>query len=794
MSQPTLFDALRDVLAEDGEDRLALGMDLGTTKSCVASARYESGELTCECLGIDEPGQPAGMVVVPSVVAVVDGEPIVGHAARRLARTRGHQRQRGYFSETKNEIGLRHTYARAPEGFRNATEIAGHLLGHLMDASGMVTQPFDEPVVITVPASFHGAQRRATLEAADTGLETVSDVRLLDEPYAVMLDLLFRSPESVSHHMTEHSIWMVFDFGGGTCDVALFTLANNSSTALAPRLLATSRYHRIGGGDIDRAIVHGHLIPTLLDRYGIHRTDVPFGDKRKRFEPALLPVAEQLKHALCRRLRAMEDDGADDPDVEAVAATDISIQWNGRELWLSDPRLDRQTFERLLRPFLDPHPGASSSDEYVERESIFQPILQVLAQSGISRDEVDVVVMAGSSSLVPQVEKALDAFFPLAEVLPCGGEADLPGAIARGAALQALSLAVTGEPLIAPVTSAELSLRTRQGMLTLVQAGESLPACSRSALTILAPESSPTLPIDLSIEVLADNERVVGRSIWQLEPPIHKGEPLTLAWSLDENQCLSLHLQRQEAEDENGVFEDRYDAPLSHIDQGHLARTRLLEAEELVRTGSIPTVSLGEMFTQMARDAASIGQHEKALHCITCAMQHAGNTCFLLNLRAIYLDDLGDADRAEEVYRQAAGWSVARFNLALFLSKRRRLSEALEVIDSLIAEDPSAMNLVLKGDIVAALGNDTAARLHYQDAVSRVADPSALTACSLGWLASGARRIGQADLAERFGAMSRERSNSEQRSANTGALLPDVASELVSSQRAARCEAMSSRP
>ena len=72
-----------------------------------------------------------------------------------------------------------------------------------------------------------------------------------NEPYAAVLDLLHRDPGAAGVHLTAGATWLVFDFGGGTCDVALFTLQASETAALAPRLLATSRYHRIGGGDID---------------------------------------------------------------------------------------------------------------------------------------------------------------------------------------------------------------------------------------------------------------------------------------------------------------------------------------------------------------------------------------------------------------------------------------------------------------------------------------------------------------------------------------------------------------
>lgn len=773
MTTKTVFDELRAALADKEFDGTAVGIDLGTTKSCIAVARFEDGELVCECLSIDEPGQPDGQIAVPSVVAVKNGEVVVGHAARRLARTPKFLQHRGSFSETKNEIGLRHTYARAPEGFRSATEIAGHIIGHLFQASGLDCEPMADPLVITVPASFHGAQRSATLDAAALVFDEVQDVRLLDEPYAAVLDLLHRDSGKAGEHLAAGATWLVFDFGGGTCDVALFTLQASETAALAPRLLATSRYHRIGGGDIDRAIVHGHLIPELLERYRLARTDVSCADKRRRFEPVLLPVAEQLKRALCERMRVRsEGDGAH--AVEVISAGDHCIEWNQRELFLSDARLDQTTFETLLRPFLDPHPDTAASDEFVERDSIFRPIHQVLARAGLRPEAIDLVLLAGSSSRIPQVQKALQDYFSEAELVEIGNDLDVQGAIARGAALQALAIAATGKPLIAPASSAELGLRTRQGLVPLVQAGAALPIEAEQAVVVFAPATVVDRPVDLAIEVIADGGRVVGRSIWQLEAPVTKGEPLAVAWSLDQNQCLTLRLRRVDgAEDGSGDFEQRYDAPLTHTDQGQTARCRLLEAEEMVRCSMVANNQLGRIFEQMARDAARIGHRERALHYIACAVQHSGPTYNLLNLRAMFLEELGDLARAESVYRQASEWPTAGFNLALFLDRSKRHREALEVIDQVLQRSPQPAYLVLKGDIVAALGQQSAARLLHQDAISRVLDPTKQSVWALGWLERCARSLGHDDLAQKFRAASAAQIEAEEDSVLQGALLPE---------------------
>lgn len=784
MGTSTVFDDLRKTLVEREFEGVAIGIDLGTTKSCIAMARLDEGEVHCGCIEVDEPGQPEGQIAVPSVVAVKNGQAIVGHAAKRLARTPRFRQHRGSFSETKNEMGLRHTYARAPAGFQSATDIASHLITHLVEAAGIAGEPIDDPVVITVPASFHGAQRTATLEAADRALDGTLEVRLLDEPYAAVLDLLHRDPGKAGEHLAEGATWLVFDFGGGTCDVAVFTLQASLTQTLAPRLLATSRYHRLGGGDIDRAIVHGHLIPEMLDRYRLARTDVLFGDKRRCFEPVLLPVAEQLKRALCERLRGLGEKGESTEGLEVVSAGDHCVHWNERELFLSDARLDAATFEELLQPFLDPIPDKSASDEYVERDSVFRPIHQVLARAGLSPEGIDLVVLAGSSSRIPQVQKALKTYFVRADLVELGTDREVQGAIARGAALQALAIAATGVPLIAPVCSAGLGLRTRQGLAPLVDAGAVLPAAAAKSVVVHAPATSCERPIDLAIEVVADGGRVVGRSIWQLEAPVSKGEPLAVDWAIDDNQCLTLRLRRLDG-DAEADFEHRFDAPLTHTDQGQLARCRLLEAEEMIRCGRVPDHQLGGTFGEMARDAARIGHHERALHFIACAVQHDGPTFVLLNLRAIYLEELGDLDRAEAVYRQAAEWPTAGFNLALLLYRRKRHQEALQVIDEVLERSSQPAYLVLKGDIVAALGQQSAARLLHQDAISRVVDPTSQSVWSLGWLSRCARMLGQEDLAARFRAARVAQIEVEEDSALQGALLPEREAGSVEQRAAA---------
>lgn len=770
MQISNLFDRLAAELEQQGSDAAAIGIDLGTTKSCLATARLASGRIECDCHRMDEPGVPPGSIALPSVVAVDDSDCWVGHAARRRYRTRGFQPSRGVFAESKNDMGLKLSYHRAPEGYRSPTDIAARILEELVLRADLSDEPLASPVVITVPASFHGAQRNATLQAAQQALGDSVEAVLLDEPYAAMLDLLHRCPDALGEGLRPGANCLVFDFGGGTCDVAIFTLGQDADGTVMPQLKATSRYHRIGGGDIDRAIVHEHLLPKLLDLHGLKRSEVSFEIKRRELEPQLLPIAEQLKLSLCRQLARC---GADASGVEAVAAGDHRITLAERELYFSDPVLDQESFEDLLWAFLDPNLGMTESDEYVERETVFAPIFQALGKSGLEPDDIDAVLLAGSSSLIPHVGRVLAAKFSQARLVSLGNETELQGAIARGAALQALSLAQLGQPLIAPVCSTEIALRTRQGLFALASAGDALPLEDAGPYFLSVPQDSPSRPLDLAIEVMADGKRVVGRSVWQLPAPVRAGESLLLSVSIDANQCVALSIERLEGDDEE-LFEAAFDAPISHIDQGQVARCRLLEAEESVRADQVPRAQLGATFEQMACDAATIGHFERALHFVNCAVQESGPTFRLLNRRGLYLEQIGDFERARECLLQAGEWAPASFNLALFLHRRKRDAEALVAVERSLERGSDPAYGVLKADILAALGREPEARLQYQDSVGKVAYPTRLDEWSLGWLARAATKLGRDELATKLRAEIAERAQPDDVIRLSGALLPDI--------------------
>jgi molecular chaperone DnaK len=468
MSVSDLKLRLLNRLRAAGKPAIAVGLDLGTTKSCLAYAKFDAKQntLDCQCVAFERPDGVRG-AAFPSAVAQQGERRVFGARALALRRSRGMRAERDLFYETKNLMGLRYTFKDAPADLRTPTGVAAALVRHMRDgANELVPRPVNPPVVVTVPASFHGAQRLATIRAVENAFETgerSGKVRLLDEPYAAFVDLKFREPERADALLKEGANVLVFDFGGGTCDVAIFRIDSARGGTLGARLIVTSRYHRLGGGDIDRAIVHDVLIPQFLSQHKRQGWDVSLDTKRNQLESQLLETAERLKVALSTKLSEYRIAKMEPASDLACSSVDLEIECEDERLPFKRPSLDVASLNELLVPFLDPEPVPEAGDEFVLRNSMFAPIVQALVRAKLERADIHGVLLCGSSCLLAPVQHALEQFLPKAEHVLLGNPDDLQAAVARGAALQALSLQILGEAVVAPVCSAEVSVNSIGG-------------------------------------------------------------------------------------------------------------------------------------------------------------------------------------------------------------------------------------------------------------------------------------------------------------------------------------------
>ncbi|MEO6326301.1 MAG: Hsp70 family protein [Thermoanaerobaculia bacterium] len=772
-----------------------LGIDLGTTNSTVSEIEWDpaSGRPPeVRCLEIDQLTDEGRLthLLVPSMVAVSGDVAVVGERAKRWRSRLGElglKHEIDIFWDCKNEIGTGRTYHRAAEGFRSPKEIATHVLSFLRDAASKDATPAKR-TVITVPASFMPSHREDTLEAGrNAGFEMKSG-DLLDEPMSALLDHLFRNPEESLGAVDAKRNVLVFDFGGGTCDVAVFELRpGNSGEALQLSARAVSRYHRLGGGDIDLAIVHQVLIPALLVENGISRTELDWETKAKRLGPMLLGIAEQLKIGLCYEIGRLKGFGRYDTADKSTIVRKMPGQTyalEGRTVPFSSPSLTAKQFEKLLEPFLDPDTLYPKETDYVMMNSIFSPLHDALFRAGLKPEEVDVCLLVGGSVLIPQVQDAVQEHFTNAKVIRDSDPDHVQTSVARGAAWHALALELTGRGILAPVTGDSLSILTSSGPIELVARGASLPQPAgagewlvNNSLVVPSAERATEEPLQLRIEVVDGNDRPVIREVCDITQPLSAGEGLLLRYRVDENQVLHVEVTRASTPDAPSFKIQRLN-PLTHVVSPQSTRAQILEMEEALRSKSIPRAQMPATVQKVATLYGELGQVEKALGILKGLLAQGGErNPRLLHRMGMLSNSIQDYDKEEEFYREASlspRWSASLFNLALSFRRRGMLNQALEVLDEAVARDDDPPTLVMRALTFDGLGSAKSRDADLKRAMSAFDSPKALNEWELGWFVQGARLAGDAEKLAGAEAEQKRRAGAKPVEAPIAGLLPDV--------------------
>ena len=482
---PTLASALtrgwrREIERRLEEARYHVGIDLGTTNSSVAIVDAQAllegdTDAAVSVLPVRQEcsdGTITSPLLASVVAEVAPGEWWVGRGARE-ARSRGLLRGRQVFYSTKSEMGLgREPFypSAASREYDSPFKVAGRVLAELARAVENEVGP--DPLaraVVTVPASFQLAARKDTFRAAAFAGLPLSEEALLDEPNAALLDYLLtcrpRTEDGRFFDLSHPRTVLVFDFGGGTCDVSVVRVhADRDEQQLHLANLSIARYEQLGGDNIDAAIVERVLLPQLLRQNGLATLDVSFSEKQERIVPQLLSAAEALKLGLRDVPRSLQ--------VELPARAGVPL----RTLALRHPSMTAADSRRGAGALPGRRLHLPRDTEMNRVSSIFVPVRDALRRARLDAGQVDAVLLVGGSALLPQVQEALSGFFPRAEVLRFPDDARTLSAVARGAALHSFFLHGIGRPLLRPITSESLGILTQEGgYVELVPRGAELP-------------------------------------------------------------------------------------------------------------------------------------------------------------------------------------------------------------------------------------------------------------------------------------------------------------------------------
>ncbi|CAA0832121.1 Probable mediator of RNA polymerase II transcription subunit 37c [Striga hermonthica] len=505
-------------MAGKGEGR-AIGIDLGTTYSCVGVWQHERVEIIAN---------DQGNRTTPSYVAFADGERLIGEAAKNQA---GVNPENTVF-DAKRLTGRRYTDASVkadkklwpfkvvPGPTNKPMIVVSHkgkkkqfspeeISSMVLTKMAAIADSFLGPTpirdaVITVPAYFSDSQRQATKDAgAIAGLNVI---RIIYEPTAAAIAYGL-------NYKGEKKNVFVFDLGGGTCDVSLLTINNGTF-----EVRATAGDTHLGGEDFDNRIV-AHFAAEFKQKYGKDLSKNPRALQRLRI------ACERAKRTL---------------STNTLTTVDIDCLHEGIDFHSS---ITRAKFEDLNMDLF---------------EKCIELVESCLRDAGVEKTAIHDVVLVGGSTKIPKVQNMLQFIFEGKELCK---NINPDEAVAYGADVQAAVLSGIGNDklrdiVLLDVTPLSLKVNTAgEVMSVVVPRNTTIPTQKEHRFTTHEDnQTAADIMVYEGKRARSTDNNLLGKFILNGIPPVPWAEPnLDVCFRIDANGILSLSAKERSTGNMNGI-------------------------------------------------------------------------------------------------------------------------------------------------------------------------------------------------------------------------------------------------